>query len=91
MSGFCSTHQGHDPTCFRCLAVPLTDLDIAYYRGWDERLESIHRNGWICTEAHVMDAFEELEVAVRARGTERVANALAALDELRRLNRGFRA
>jgi hypothetical protein len=104
MSGVCSRHQGHDPLCSLCLAVPLTDLDKAYYKGWDFALESTHRNGWVFTEAHVMDAFEELEAASRALVSggagevgelqekfAAVASVVAKIDELRRLKRGFRA
>lgn len=101
MSGACSRHQGHDPLCDLCLAVPLSASEEAYYKGWDQRLEAIHRNGWVVTEAIVMDAFEELEAAVRVlvtggqggvgelqRNFEQLGVALAALDDLRRLKRG---
>jgi len=104
MSGVCSRHQGHDPTCDLCLAVPLTELDLAYYKGWAESLEAAHRNGWVFTEALVMDAFEELEQASKAlvsggaggvgelqENFKAVALVVAKIDDLGRLKRGFRA
>jgi len=89
MSGICSRHQGHDPECKLCQAIPLTEHDKAYYEGWDARLESIHRNGWVVAEDIVMDAYETLESAVRSGGG--IEAALAKLDELRQLKRVFRA
>jgi hypothetical protein len=76
------------------MAVPLSERDKAYYEGWAAYPEAAHRNGWVFTEAHVMDAFEALEKASRELVAGGVAGpveaALASLDELRRLNRGFR-
>lgn len=98
MSGLCSKHAGHDPTCQLCLAIPLTDREKAYYEGWDARLESIHRNGWVVSEAIVQDAYEALEKAARdlvAGGPSTalevaLAEPIWALDNLRKLKRGFR-
>lgn len=91
MSGLCSAHAGHDPDCRLCTSIPLTDEEKAYYRGWDERLEAVHRNGWAFAEAQCLDAYEALEKAVRADDKEAILDAIKHLDELRQLNRGFRA
>ena len=77
-----------------CKAGPLSDRDKAYYEGWAAYSEQAHQNGWVFAEGIVHDAYEALERASRelmaggpATSLER---ALAELDELRRLNRGFR-
>jgi hypothetical protein len=76
------------------MVMPLSDRDISYYEGWDAYPEACRRNGWDITEGIVLDAYEALERASRelmAGGPARtVEAALAKLDELRQLKRGFR-
>jgi hypothetical protein len=89
-------HHGHNPNCHICLALPLTEEDKAYYRGWDDYAETMRRNGWYPVENCVLDAYEELETAARYPqapfGMDTQAamkKALASIDKMRELKRGF--
>ncbi len=97
MSGICSAHKNHDSMCPQCLAIPLNEIDKAFYEGWDESYKSLKTNGWVVMEGHVLDEYKALEVAVRKlfdAGGEfgslrEVKDVLEKLDDLRKLNRGF--
>jgi hypothetical protein len=89
VSGICSQHQGHDPACPRCLAIPLTDEKRAYYRGWDESLAAMRRNCWTPVENCVLNVYTRLEDAARAGDQAALGEVLREIDQLRDLGRGM--
>ena len=91
MSGICSQHQGHDPSCSRCTAIPLTKEDEAYYKGWNESREAMERHGWHPVEDCVLDGWDALLAAGRdvKDPPPALAQALSAIDKLKELHRGF--
>ena len=93
MSGICSRHQGHDPDCPLCTAIPLTKEQEAYYKGWKESQEAIIRNCWTPVENCVLNVYTRLEDAARKAITEignpELEKALDEIDKLRELNRGM--
>lgn len=93
MSGICSQHQGHDPNCPRCTAIPLTEEDKAYYRGWEESRAAIIRNCWTPVENCVLNVYTKLEDAARATAARETHPELLAvlneIEKLRELHRGM--
>jgi hypothetical protein len=93
MSGICSKHQGHDPTCNLCMAVPLTKEEEAYYKGWDEHGEAQLNNCWTPVENCVLNTFTRLEDAARKIAASEthpdLEMVLSDIDKLRELKRGM--
>ena len=71
--------------------MPLTKEDVAYYKGWDESREAMERNGWHPVEDCVLDGWDALLSAARAIENQppALAQALAAIDKMKELHRGF--
>ncbi len=91
MSGICSAHISHDPDCKLCTRIPLSDAEKEWCKGFDYALASQKHHGWYAQENCVLDGFEALETAARAQPgkSPELTEALAALDHMRTLFRGF--
>lgn len=93
MSGICSRHQGHDPTCRLCCAIPLSKEDEAYYRGWDEHRDALTRHHWTPVENFILNMYTKLEDEARRSmeetGDTKLKEILEKIDESRRLGRGM--
>lgn len=93
MSGICSAHQGHDPNCSRCTAIPLTEEQKHFYEGMDFAYEAMKNNCWTPVENCVLNVYTRLEDVVRsiaARETHpELEKVLAEVDKLRELKRGM--
>jgi len=91
MSGICSAHQGHDPTCPRCTAFPLTEDEKHFYEGMDFAYEAMENNGWHPVEDCVLDGWDALYEAARKveNPPPALAKAVAEIAHMKELNRGF--
>lgn len=93
MSGICSRHQGHDPDCRLCLAIPLTPEDQAYYRGYEDSAKHMLANCWTPVENCVLNTYTKLEQvarrAIEETGNPELEGVLDEITHLRELKRGM--
>jgi len=85
MSGICSAHQGHNPDCRVCNAVPLTEMEKEYYKGWNDSLEAAKRNGWAIIEIVVEEAYLDLAKAVKERDFDKAEKISDTIEKFGKL------